>query len=631
MASITIKAVGSSWNAAHPKQNYSSRTSYKDFYSYGYDGEMTRDNYQLYSEGYLGFGFKSPGSNIIRYKKINSIRFNTNGLTTYEGDYRFEYRQTKTPITSADIIYSYDNNRFSRITYENRDQYKSLGRVGAGSVQSGKNLTLEHVKFCVTSWLSGRLVGSSDYKCKITGPDQWGGFAFVSHGYDVSDAPTLVINYSDVKPVVTPIYPVEGANVSKGNTLAISWTYSETGSTSGLSSGQKSYTLTLISPDGTEETYTETTPNQYKAFPPNSLTEGAYSYRVKVTSNDGVESNETTGTFNVVADALFGISLYSIEMKCYPVLTWKAFHQLAVDVTISDLKGNVVYGPVLVTNSDVEKHIEITKNDDEYITVCQLPAMLSSGNYRVSVRLTTDNDDSVYYDGIDFPYHNYSESEVLPTDEEYIAVTNDFRTDISRALFFSPVRKSFMMRRNKSTNQEELIAILSENNFRSYYDYTACLNTMYEYFIRYMELDYSGYTDSQVYDVRIDSDGIVIRDKKDPGNYVLVNKNKDIFEVIQRNNLSNNLKSCLGRRYPVLDIGKWVNEVRTIDGYVSNEDYKKLVDMALNSAEIFYQGDKESFSALINVDHISDYVGRDGVFVRITLTRLNEDKINYFA
>lgn len=153
-------------------------------------------------------------------------------------------------------------------------------------------------------------------------------------------------------------------------------------------------------------------------------------------------------------------------------------------------------------------------------------------------------------------------------------------------------------------------------------DYTVKLNKAYEYSVRTYNV---GFTDNDYTTVIVDAKGVVIRDCRDKENFVNIFMDSTYFDYKRNDSIASSLIKCLGRPYPIKEKGEWITTTRNIKGYVSNNDYNKLVDMALNSEKVYLQTDNDFMTCSIEVNYESKYFAGDGLFVSVNLTRIEDE------
>ena len=406
-----------------------------------------------------------------------------------------------------------------------------------------------------------------------------------------TDATNILLN-------VTPVYPV---NVYARNDrdLVVDWDFSNNINRSSTYLYQDSAVVTITDKNGDSieaEVSDDTSQVVFDVEDLEDLAVGECSIEIVVTSN-----YDTTGTgsclFELVGET-DAPEITSVTQNSYPTITWTSTSQIAWELQISDVNG-IVYKKNMTSGTE---------------TSFTVPKLLNDGAYSIEMRYM-----NTY--GIISEWGSYflNLAPTKPSAPEGIIVSAraDFGISINCDAM-ETTGKLLAVRRKDSESEEE---ILGEYN-GSFIDYLVGLDDPHEYTIRnYVE----GYTDGDWIDGVLSYSGVVIRDADDYSKYVHVWMSEDkTLKFTNNDERSDVLTQCVGRKYPVSEIGEWLTTERSFVGYVSYAEFKKLQKMKIESSHVLMQSKEEYFPCYMSMSDQGKY--NDGRIVSITLTRIDGEK-----
>lgn len=173
----------------------------------------------------------------------------------------------------------------------------------------------------------------------------------------------------------------------------------------------------------------------------------------------------------------------------------------------------------------------------------------------------------------------------------------------------------YVVRRDNADSK----AIVLGEYYEGFTDYNVALNKSYEYSVRnYLQ----GCADGPYIDGTVRATGAVIRDPEDKLNYIKISMSEREFDVIKTESKSDTLFQCIGRKYPIAELGEWITSQRDFVGYVSDEDYSKLVNIKLNRKSIYLQIDNEVIPCYLSFSDNGAYVS-GGRNLKFSVTRID--------
>lgn len=418
---------------------------------------------------------------------------------------------------------------------------------------------------------------------------------------DVSQV-KLIIVYAQASVDVAPIYPVD-VYFKNTKPLEISWAsrievYREPSWDSVLY--KKSNDVLYISNSKIElwndngvraEHILESSTNIYTV----SLSEltsfgvGNLYYKITSTTNDNVEGY-TTGKCVLIGETNAPDITGHIN-DSFPTISWNCDNQAAWQMIVK--QGENVFLDTGIKPGNVQEY--------------KLPILLDDGNYSVEIR-------AVNTVGVYTGWSSYLMvlSTVKPSAPDGIIVSANNKFGITvKCNIPSDAGTLFVMRRRDSLSKAEIVGEYIEN----FTDYKIELNESYEYTVRnYVE----GCSDGAWVDAVVNAEGVVIRKAND---FVHLFMAETEFDVIKADERDDTLSKCVGRTFPVLEIGEWITSTRRAGGCVSNDDYKLLVEMSLNGS-VMLQSNKEVIPCYMRVADMGKHVS-GGRLVELVFTRID--------
>lgn len=344
----------------------------------------------------------------------------------------------------------------------------------------------------------------------------------------------------------------------------------------------------------------ETNDHNYVEIPVDTFDIDTYEYYVAQTLENGYTVYTPLTEFYAIGqDAAPTIS--GVTNNSIPTVSWTDSNQAAFEIRIKDAEQNIVYTSGLIVGDN--QSYQITK-------------MLPNGTYIVEVREL-----NIY--GI---YSNWGSAQFVlnpssvsaPTDI-FVSVNNKLGVEISGTPVGS-AQKTYVVRRVAGTDDIEIVGIYTGGIFT---DYTAKGNTYYEYSLRNYNV---AYADGAFIPVEVKVKEAIIQDGRDATNFLDLSWSEDVtFNIEYTDEADRTLYNCLGRRYPVKEMGEWVNSVRSFVAYVRAEDINRLNDMNLNAPKVYFKGNHEYYACDMSIEDQGAYVG-GGRMIRFTLTRIADDE-----
>lgn len=399
---------------------------------------------------------------------------------------------------------------------------------------------------------------------------------------------------------VAPVYPVN-VYVRDDKDLIVDWEFSNNINRSATYLYQASNEVVITDKNGDSitEGISGSTESQvtFDAEDLDTLAVGKCTVVITVTSNYGTTGTATcefelTGETNAP-------EITSVTQNSCPTITWTSENQIAWELQISNVDG-IVYKTSMVAG------------DDTSFTV---PQLLEDGGYSLEMRCMNEY-------GILTAWSSYflDLEPTKPDAPENIVVSAraDFGISINCDAM-ETTGKLLAVRRKDSDSEPE---VLGEYN-GSFVDYLVGLDDPYEYTIRNYE---EGYADGEWIDGTLAYNGVVIRDAQDYSRFIHVWKSEDIsLNYIHNDDRSDTLIQCVGRKFPVSELGEWLTTTRSFSGYVSDEDFKKLKKMKIESTHVLLQSKEEYFPCHMEFSDQGEYIN-DGRLVNFQMTRIDGDK-----
>ena len=413
-----------------------------------------------------------------------------------------------------------------------------------------------------------------------------------------TDSFVLEILLTDIDINVDPTYPVN-VYARKDRDLTVTWETSNSDNRSEDYLWVTESTITITDSEDNTVTYTIEGNDSYHVFDTSDISDlavGECTVHVETTTNYGW-IGEATWTFDLTGETN-APEITSVTQNSYPTVTWTASSQIAWELQISNNNG-IVYKTGMVPDNA------------RSFTV---PQLLEDGQYSLEMRCT-----NAY--GIITAWSSYF-LKLAPTKPDapegiIVSARNDFGISIN-CNDIETTGKLLAVRRKNSDSVPE---VLGEYN-GSFVDYLVGLNDPHEYTIRnYVE----GYADGDWIDGVLAYSGVVIRDADNYSNFVHVWMSEDkTINYINDDDRSNILTQCVGRKFPISELGEWLTVERSFTGYVSKEGFKQLQKMKLNSTHVLLQSKEEYFPCYMQTADQGEY--NDGRIVTFKMTRIDGDK-----
>ena len=413
-----------------------------------------------------------------------------------------------------------------------------------------------------------------------------------------TDSFVLEILLTDIDINVNPTYPVN-VYARKDRDLTVAWETSNSDNRSEDYLWVTESTITITDSEDNTVTYIIEGNDSYHVFDTSDISDlivGECTVHVETTTNYGWVG-EATWTFDLTGETN-APEITSVTQNSYPTVTWTASSQIAWELQISNSNG-IVYKTGMVPDNA------------RSFTV---PQLLEDGQYSLEMRCT-----NAY--GIITAWSSYF-LELAPTKPDapegiIVSARNDFGISIN-CNDIETTGKLLAVRRKNSDSVPE---VLGEYN-GSFVDYLIGLDDPHEYTIRnYVE----GYADGDWIDGVLAYSGVVIRDADNYSNFVHVWMSEDkTINYINDDDRSNILTQCVGRKFPISELGEWLTVERSFTGYVSKEGFKQLQKMKLNSTHVLLQSKEEYFPCYMQTADQGEY--NDGRIVTFKMTRIDGDK-----
>ena len=412
------------------------------------------------------------------------------------------------------------------------------------------------------------------------------------HNAVLFDLIRLDVEADDIYPRITPTYPI---NISskQANDLIFTWSY-DAGAVPlrGTQLAQKTVSI-AITQNGTTRNYSADTSNNYLLIPANTLAVGEATYKITVTNED--DKSYTTEPISFTVTGNTSTSITGVSRTAVPTVTWASDHQDGYQVQIWS-PDRMIYDTGLKVGSDVRSAV--------------LPVILDNGSYNVRVR--TLNIYGYYSDWDTYSYTLSADGGTVPT-----GVTINENSYHGVSVSCEQTENVYVVRRDPA-GKTEVVGTYSAG----FEDYTQRGNVDYSYAVRIVD---GGYTDSEYIHIRIDVDGVVLHDGRNPKNAITLKYSDRSFDVVSGDSRTRSLVQCLGRVYPVKEETEWITETRTFNAYVSESDVDRLKEMIINSPVIYYKADREFFPVDVEYADSGKYVAGGRIF-SFTLTRISVDE-----
>lgn len=407
--------------------------------------------------------------------------------------------------------------------------------------------------------------------------------------------------------VIEPTYPI-GVNIKNSSSNMFTWSFEDTATFSvandrtlfntplqkvGISYRKQSESVLTQYVDSEINNYIEVAANTFDVSP--------YTYRpVLIDLYNNEIGPDNFFDFNAIGqDAAPTID--SVTNDSLPLISWTDVNQEAYEVRIKNADQNVIFDSGILAGSA-----------QSY----RLPKMLADGSYIVEVREINTYGYYSEWGSLEFTINPTAVN--APTNI-FATTNNKYGVEISGTPDEN-AQKTYVVRRKVGSDNVE---ILGEYTGGIFTDYTAEGNTFYEYTLR--NYNYA-YNDGFWIPIQVKVKQVVIRDGRNPENFIPLDKSeRENFGPQWTEDADRVLFNCLGRRYPVKEVGEWVNSLRTFSAYVHNKDLNRLLDICLNAAKVYYMADGEYFACDMAIEDQGTY-NQNGRIINFTMTRIADDE-----
>lgn len=290
--------------------------------------------------------------------------------------------------------------------------------------------------------------------------------------------------------------------------------------------------------------------------------------------------------------------IISVTQNSYPTISWNCDNQISWELIIKQ-DNKIVYQTGMKAGSDKEY---------------TLPKLLNNGNYSIEMRALNNY-------GIYTGWSSYSLILNPPAPESPNNVIVSANTKFGITVECEPIETEgkLLVVRRKSGEAEEVIGEYTKD----FLDCWVSLNEPYEYTIRHY---LQGYADGDWIDGIVKANGVVIRDSNDYLNFVHVwmsDESDDTYRITEER--SDALVQCVGRTYPVAEFGEWLTSIRTFSGYVSEEDFIKLLKIKDEGLSVLIQSDKEVMPCYMELSDAGKHV-KGGRMIDFKMTRIDGER-----
>lgn len=409
----------------------------------------------------------------------------------------------------------------------------------------------------------------------------------------------LEILLTDIDIYVEPTYPVS-VYARNDRNLTVSWEVSNSDNRSEQYIWVTESTITITDSNNESVSYTITGNDLYHVFTPSDIEDlavGECTVHVESTTNYGLVG-EATWTFDLTGET-DAPEITNVTQNSYPTITWNSDSQISWEMQISNAQG-IVYKSGIVVGSE------------ESFTV---PKLLEDGDYSIEMRCV-----NVY--GVMTGWSSYflHLEPTKPDAPEGIIVSARTDFGVSVSCFDMETTGKLLAVRRKDENSTPVV--LGEYN-GSFVDYLIGLNDYHQYTIRnYVE----GYADGDWIDGVVLASGVVIRNADDYSEFVNVWMSEDSISNFNIDDQrSDVLVQCVGRKYPIAERGEWITSRRSFSGFVTDEDFKKLTKMKLESNHVLLQSNGEFFPCYMEFGDNGEYI-TNGRILNFAMTRIDGDK-----
>lgn len=536
-----------------------------------YDWKVNRDynssTYAAFSPVGVLMSFEIPTS--LTYKQIEKVK-----LKYKTGAYQTQSSSSGNMIHNNSVLgyvqiahmaYA-DSELAESLTFTNFDKSKIVYN-GLTNIEGGADFVFEaDESYDITSLFRNNvyngIFNALEYAMPYT---YWNDGGRSTHARTIKDRtsavpPTLEITYSGSAPEVFPIAPVNEFLSQNGN-ITFQWSFNS------ASGAQQDSWLLEKSTDGTTWTQFASGNGSDTSYTCSSdlLGTGKIYWRVKVTDNDGEQSDYSSTAVFTIMTPPSAPTLTGFTNECLPTLTWNASGQAAYELEILSSSGNVIESSSRATT---EKSYTVK-------------TVLQNGTYTVKLRIANS-----YEMWSDVSSRQYTISATSPTAPVVTITKSGTHVEVetqndSELLLYRTVngKTEFIKKFTGSTN-----------------DYTAPSGKECTYFARLIS---EGYADSTGTAITITIDGISLYCDGVELNCAL---SRDQFMPTTRSvERDEAIIHYAGRELPVRESGPQITRSITRTFVVPKADIERLEAMKLSDNPIVYRdADGNVMSAVIS-------------------------------
>ena len=402
-----------------------------------------------------------------------------------------------------------------------------------------------------------------------------------------------------ITPTVEISYPRD-VNIRTANRQIFTWEMKES-----IPTGQKSYELQYKkSTDSTWTTITRTSSAQYHSFAENTFVAGDYSWKIKVTNNDGISTSYVTANFKTIG-ATAAPNITSVTNSSIPTINWQISSQDTFELEIYDNNGRI-YESGIRPGTNIRK---FTPN-----------IMLLDGNYIVKMRAM--NEYGYFTEWTEYAFVINAEK---PEAVECVVYANSSHGVIVQCGVSNNYPEGlilFVLRRRYGTKEWDILGRLPSDN--RFIDNTIVTDIKYEYALRnYKEL--KGFSDSNIVTMVINYKGSYIYEGDEFVQLYITEDEQ--FEKVHTPSKTYSYSYTIGRKYPVRESSEWMNHNTNLSCYITFEDYEKLEQFYENNTALWFKDKNFSFRCAIDSIQIRETLLGKGYSINISLARTDEDEV----
>lgn len=279
---------------------------------------------------------------------------------------------------------------------------------------------------------------------------------------------------------------------------------------------------------------------------------GIIEWRLKTADQSGTYGEYSTANFTIIGKPETPI-IYDVKNDALTEIFWNSEDQDVAEIQI--LKNN----EIIYEEKNIIGAARSIKPD----------VFLDNGNYIARVRIM-----SIYNEYSNWGNYSFIISADKP-EKPNILVSN-YQNKGILVQVESEAEKLILYR---IENEVEIPIFIFDEN-KQYIDYAVNTDIEYQYFVRAYE---RGFLDSDKKIQCIHFDGILISSIVNLAENVNINLSLEEYINLSKNvQLKSTLINYVGRKYPVRETSEYINNIFSVTGYISREEYKRLEN-------IFYQ------------------------------------------